>query len=209
MDAATDDVWVNYTFDTLNDCAAARMVRYQPQIDKTTLIPALRKKYRPETAAMNGNYAAKSDKEINKMWWLSDEQGNVVHPANISTLTFTPYGCASSGITGNDVTSNYRSAFRAVQNGKLPTATFCDSIVMLYVELENGSSAGRNGPTLVMISRSMLFDSALFRRSTIVWAHRLDTHAQQQQQQSLQKTRSGQVEFVIGRPLNPPLWAFA
>jgi hypothetical protein len=58
---------------------------------------------------------------------------------------------------------------------------------MLYVELDNGSSAGRNDETLVGSSRSMLFDSALFRRSTIAWAHRLDAQAQQQQQEALQK----------------------
>ncbi len=163
------------------------MVGYLPQINKATLVAALRKKYGPETAAMNGNYAPKSDNEISKMWWLSDEQGNVLHPANISTLTYTPYGCASSGGYGYDVTSNYRTAFRGVQSGKLPPSTFCDSIVMLYVELDNGSSAGRNDETLVGNSRSMLFDSALFRRSTIAWAHRLDAEAQQQQQQALQK----------------------
>jgi hypothetical protein len=182
-----DNIWVNYTFDTLTVFAVFRAVGYEPQISKTTLIDALRKKYGPETAALDGNYPPKTDDDITKMWWLSDEQGNVVHPANLSKTSSTPYGCPSNAGYGYDVTSNYRSSFRNIQSGKLPPETYCDSIVTLYVELDNGSSAGRADSTLVSHSRSGLFDNALLRRSTIAWAHHQDTQAQQKQQQSLQK----------------------
>jgi hypothetical protein len=183
----SDTFWVNYTFDTLTVFSVFRAVGYEPQIAKTTLIDALRKKYGPETAAMNGNYPPKTDNDITKLWWLSDEQGKVIHPANISNLTYTPYGCAASATYGYDVTSNYRTSFRDIQGGKLPAETFCDSTIMLYVELDNGSSAGRNDPTLVLNSRSGLFDNALRRRSTIAWARHQNAQAHQQQQQSLQK----------------------
>ena len=182
-----DAIWVNYTFDTLTVYSVFRAVGYEPQIGKATLIDALRKKYGPETAAMNGYYPPKTDNDITKMWWLSDEQGKVMHPANMSKTTFTPYGCTSWAAYGYDVTSNYRTSFRNVQDGKLPAETFCDSTIMLYVELDNGSSAGRPDSTLVVNSRSGLFDNALLRRSSIAWAHHLDAQAQQQRQQSLQK----------------------
>ena len=182
-----DNFWVNYTFDTLTVFSVFRAVGYEPQISKATLIDALRKKYGPETAAMNGYYPPKTDNDITKMWWVSDEQGKVMHPANMSNTTHTPYGCTSYATYGYDVTSNYRTSFRNIQNGKPPGETFCDSTIVLYVELDNGSSAGRSDSTLVLNSRSGLFDNALLRRSTIAWAHHLDTQAQQQQQQSLQK----------------------
>lgn len=183
----SDDIWVNYTFDTLDVYSVSRAVGYLPQVNKSTLVEALRKKYGPETAAMSGNYAPKNDSEIDKMWWLSDEQGNVIHPANISNMTYTPYGCTVRAGFGYDVVTNYRSAFRDLQGGKLAAATFCDSVIILYIEVSNGSSGGHNDPTLVSNTRSMLFDSALFRRSTIAWAHRQASQAQQQQQQALQK----------------------
>jgi hypothetical protein len=182
-----DAFWVNYTFDTQTVFSVFRAVGYEPQISKTTLIEALRKKYGPETAAMNGYYPPKTDEEITKMWWLSDEQGQVIHPANLSKTTFTPYGCTANASYGYDVTSNYRTSFRNIQSGKLPAETFCDSTILLYVELDNGSSAGRGDASLVSNSRSGLFDNALLRRSTIAWAHHQDAHAHEQQQQSLQK----------------------
>lgn len=182
-----DNLWVNYTFDTLTIYSVFRAVGYEPQISKATLVDALRKKYGPETAAMNGYYPPKTDNDITKMWWLSDEQGKVIHPANMSKTAYTPYGCTSNATYGYDVTSNYRTSFRNVQGGKLSAESFCDSTIMLYVEFDNGSSAGRPDSTLVLNSRSGLFDNALLRRSTIAWAHHLDAQAQQQQQQSLQK----------------------
>lgn len=178
----SDSIWVNYTFDTLEVYSVSRSVGYLPPISKATLIDALRKKYGPETGALNFSAVPKTDEDITKMWWLSDESGKVLHPANMSKTTYTPYGCTVQAGFGYDVVTAYRSAFRNVQNGRLPVETFCDTTVILYIELENG-----NNPTLVGNARSMLFDSALFRRSTIAWAHHLDEQAQQQQQNALQK----------------------
>jgi hypothetical protein len=183
----SDDVWVNYSFDTLTVYAVSRMVGYSPQISKTTLIEALRKKYGPETAALNVYAAPKSDANITKMWWLSDEQGKVLHPANMATTNYSPYGCGSPGGYGYDVTSTYRSAFRDLQSKKPPAETLCDSLISLYVELDNGSSGGHGDESLVSNSRTLLFDNALFRRSTIAWAAHLDARAQQQQQDALRK----------------------
>lgn len=184
----SDNFWANYTFDSLRVFSVFRAVGYEPQIGKTTLIDALRKKYGPETAAMNGDYLPKSDNDITKIWWVSDEQGTVMHPANMSKTTYTPYGCIAYATYGYDVTSSYRTSFRNIQSGQLAAETFCDSTIILYVELDNGSSAGRADSTLVLNSRSGLFDNALLRRSTIAWAHHLDTQAQQQKQQSLQQS---------------------
>jgi len=176
----SDNIWVNYTFDTLEVYSVSRSVGYLPQIAKSVLLEALRKKYGPETAALSFSAPPKTDNDITKMWWLSDEQGNIIHPANMSKYTYTPYGCAPKGF-GYDVVTSYRTAFRDVQNGKLPAETFCDSTIIFYVEIENGSDSSLVGNT-----RSFLFDSALFRRSTIAWAHHLDTQAQEQQQKALQ-----------------------
>jgi len=184
----SDNFWVNYTFDTLQVLSVFRAVGYEPQISKATLVDALRKKYGPETAAMNGDDLPKSDNDITKMWWVSDEQGIVMHPANLSKITYTPYGCVAYATYGYDVTSSYRSSFRNIQGGNLSAETFCDSTIILYIEFDNGSSAGRADSTLVVNSRSGLFDNALLRRSTIAWAHHLDTQAQKQKQQSLQNS---------------------
>ncbi len=183
----SDNLWVNYTFDTTSVFAVFRAVGYEPQISKTALIEALRKKYGPETAALSFYAAPKADADITKMWWLSDESGKVMHPAHMSDLNHLPYGCATQGGYGYDVTSAYRTAYRAVQDNKLPAATLCDSVIVLYVEFDNGSSAGHNDPSLVSNARSTLFDNALFRRSTIAWANRQNATARQQQQQALQK----------------------
>jgi hypothetical protein len=186
----SDDLWVNYTFDTLSVYSVFRTVGYEPQISKTALIEALRKKYGPETAAMNGYYLPKNDNEITSMWWLSDEQGAVVHPANLSKNGFTPYGCTGWASYGYDVVGNYRTSYRQVQDGKLPPETFCDSTIILTVSLDNGSSAGRADPSLVVTSRTGVFDNALLRRSIIAWAAHLNGQAQQQQQQVLQKANT-------------------
>ena len=177
----SDNVWVNYTFDTLQVYSVSRSVGYLPLISKGTLLAALRKKYGPETGALSFDASPKTDNDITKIWWLSDEQGKVLHPANMSASTGTPYGCTVKAGFGYDVVASYRTAFRDVQNGKLSVETFCDSTIILYVEIANGSDA-----TLVGNTRSMLFDSALFRRSTIAWAHHLDAQAREQQQKALQ-----------------------
>ncbi|MBS0376995.1 MAG: hypothetical protein JSS29_00805 [Proteobacteria bacterium] len=183
----SDTLWVNYTFDTTTVFGVFRAVGYEPQISKAALVEALRKKYGPETAALSFYDVPKSDTDITKMWWLSDESGKVLHPANLSSLSHVPYGCATQSGYGYDVTSAYRTAFRAVQDNKQAAATLCDSLVVLYVEFDNGSNAGHNDPSLVVNSRSTLIDNALFRRSTTAWANRLNTNSQAQQQQALQK----------------------
>ena len=174
-----DSVYVNYTLDKQIVFAVNRDTRYAQGIAIQNVIDALRKKYGPESAALNGNYPPHNDGEITKMWWLVDEQGNVLQKVKMNPDTYTPLGCASN-YEGFEVISQVRSLYRDAEGNKA-AATYCDSLIYLYVEVGDGS-----GAQIVSSTRTFLIDNALMRRSSLAFAQGLRAQSQQKKKQELQ-----------------------
>jgi hypothetical protein len=184
-----DSTTVNFTFDSNQQTVYSvyRDVGYQPNISRQNLIDALRQKYGKETAAANESYLeTNDDAAITKMWWLMDEQGHVQHPSRFDRNTHTPSGCGEAN-GGADGVSNYRSEAVDYVSGRLPAAKYCDSLITLYAVLERGSSGGSSRLDLVSVSRILLTDAALVRRSIVAMGDAQMGKARQQQQNDLKK----------------------
>jgi len=184
-----DNTSVTFTFDSNQQTVYSvyRDVRYQPNISKQNLIDALRQKYGKETAAANESYAeTNDDAAIMKMWWLIDEQGHVQHPSRFDPNTHSPSGCAETN-GGADGVSMYRTKASDYVAGRLPAATYCDSLIMLLAVFDRGSSGGSSRLDLVSDSRILLSDAALIRRSIMAMGDAQMGKARQQQQNDLKK----------------------
>jgi hypothetical protein len=145
--------------------AVYRAVQYGQPIAKQNLLDALRQKYGRETLADRaGNQGpTTNDPEIREMYWLIDEQGHVVHPGN-PDAGHLPYGCQGD-MGETDAGTLYIEMIRTYVRGQpLPPATFCDSVIVLHVNLE--ASNGGNIP-LVGVTHTAMLDRALMRRSEI------------------------------------------
>jgi hypothetical protein len=94
-------------------------------------VDALRQKYGKELCvhASVPNHPTdepENDGQIDAMWWVFDEQGHLLPPGPHHN---SAYGCVSEREGGqgyNQMVINYL-------NNSLPAATFCDSVIVLYV----------------------------------------------------------------------------
>jgi hypothetical protein len=127
-------------------------------------LEAAHKKYGPETAVRVGN-------GFRALWWLSDEQGHPVKPAEAKGEFQSPYGCDVNVNTGG---SGFSTVVSQYVSNQLPPATFCDSLVILYVQIPETE--------LIGAATSVLLDRAMLRREAIN-----DGKAQQAAQQQKNK----------------------
>ena len=146
----------------------------QPMSQKNYL-DAAHKKYGPETAVRVGN-------GFRTLWWLSDEQGHPVKPAEAQGEFQGPYGCDVSVNTGG---SGFSTVVSQYVSNQLPAATFCDSLVILYVQIPETE--------LIGAATSILLDRAMLRREAVN-----DGKAQQAAQQ--QKNRDIQQKANQAKP---------
>jgi hypothetical protein len=177
-----DNMLVNYTFDSDRQLvyAITRDVQYRQVIAKQRLIDALRAKYGQETAAVTCCALSANDAETDGMYWLFDETGRVVHPANYVSQAHAPYGCGAD-MAASDVVNAYRDLNRRYLRNELPAATFCDSVIVLWVKF-NGAGANP-----VRRATTVLFDFALARRSAIALGDLERGLARQQKQDEVRK----------------------
>ena len=179
-----DNTSVTFTFDSNQQTVYSvyRDVRYEPNISRQNLIDALRQKYGKETAAADvATQETHNDAAILKMWWLIDEQGVVQHPSRFDPNAHAPSGCMESA-GGAEGVSRYRTEASGYVAGRLPAATYCDSLIMLTAVLDQGSR-----PDLVSNSRILLSDAALIRRSIVAMGDAQMSKARQRQQNELKK----------------------
>lgn len=170
-----DNMLVSYTWEPDRQLVYAinRGVRYRQVIAKDRLIAALRQKYGQETASITCCALAANDSQINAMYWLFDETGRVVHPANYVRQANAPYGCGAD-LAPSDVVNVYRKYLTSP-----PGATYCDSVIVLLVKFDGGDP--------VRETSTMLFDFALARRTAGVLADSAKAQAQQRQQDEMRK----------------------
>lgn len=135
----------------------------QPMSQKNYL-DAARKKYGPETAVRVGN-------GFRTLWWLSDEQGHPVKPADAKGEFQGPYGCDVNVNTGG---SGFSAVVSQYVSKQLAPATFCDSLVIMYVQIPETE--------LIGVAASVLLDRAMLRREAVN-----DGKAQQAAQQQKNK----------------------
>jgi hypothetical protein len=181
--AAWDNTTVNYTFEAGKPQVVYdlyRTVGYLQPVDKINLIDALRKKYGQETLAAKGYVPTTNAADITQMSWLFDEQGHVVHPGNPDSNN-APYGCQGD-IDPSSVGSQYRNMIRDAASAgvipgvhALPAPTFCDSLIVLHVDIDGSGN-------LVPTTRTVLLDWALRRRSAIAIGNAQRAQAQKQSQ---------------------------
>jgi hypothetical protein len=177
-----DNILVDYTFDSSKQTvyAVSRDVTYVQPVAKQNLVDGLRQKYGKETAAGTAQMlrAPANDGEIEVMWWLFNEQGQVVHPGNVDSDKHAPYACPGD-YAAPDIVNLYRDLYRKDENNQVRTATFCDSVISLHVNMEGQQS--------VRVTRTVLIDFALLRRSALALGEFEKGQAQQQHQNEVQK----------------------
>ena len=171
-----DNMLVSYTWEADRQLVYAinRGVRYRQVIAKQRLIDALRQKYGQETAAVTCCALAANDSQTNAMYWLFDETGRVVHPANFVSGANAPYGCGAD-LAPSDIINVYRKYLTS----SAPAATYCDSVIVLLVKFD--------GADPVRETATILFDFALARRTAGALADRARAQAQQRQQDEMRK----------------------
>ncbi len=141
-----------------------RYSTFAEPMSQKNYLDAARKKYGPETAVRVGN-------GFRSLWWLSDEQGHPVKPAEAKGEFQGPYGCDVNVNTGG---SGFSSVVSQYVNNQLPAATYCDSLVILYVQIPETE--------LIGAATSVLLDRAMLRREAVN-----DGKAQQAAQQQKNK----------------------
>jgi hypothetical protein len=181
--ALVDNINVDYTW-TPNKPTAfliKRSLPYPQPVVHQTLVDALRQKYGKEIQAdgASASITVVTDDNIAAMWWLFDEQG---HPVPRGPVTgHEPYGCiyVQEGQAYNKVVMDYL-------NHSLPAASFCDSVILLYVKFEPGP---------VHSTTTYLVDLALLRRSAVATGDWARAGAQKQHQEEQQKANQAKPSF--------------
>jgi hypothetical protein len=181
--ALVDSINVDYTW-TPNKPTAfliKRSLPYPQPVVHQTLVDALRQKYGKEIQAdgASASITVVTDDNIAAMWWLFDEQG---HPVPRGPVTgHEPYGCmyVREGQAYNKVVMDYL-------NHSLPPATFCDSLILLYVQFEPGP---------VHSTTTYLVDLALLRRSAVATGDWARAGTQKQHQEEQQKANQAKPSF--------------
>jgi hypothetical protein len=141
-----------------------RYSTFAEPMSQKNYLDAAHKKYGPETAVRVGN-------GFRTLWWLSDEQGHPVKPAEAKGEFQSPYGCDVNVNTGG---SGFSAVVSQYVSNQLPPATFCDSLVILYVQIPETE--------LISAAASVLLDRAMLRREAVN-----DGKAQQAAQQQKNK----------------------
>ena len=141
-----------------------RYSTFAQPMSQRNYLDAVHKKYGPETAVRVGN-------GFRSLWWLSDEQGHPVKPAEAQGEFQGPYGCTLSIDPGG---SGFNSTISQYVNNQLPAVTYCDSLVILYVQIPETE--------LIAAVTSVLVDRAMLRREAVS-----DGKAQQAAQQQKNK----------------------
>lgn len=175
---ASDNFQMEYTFEPNKPQTVYFMWRGfnygEHPIAKQVIVDALRQKYGKETQATSN-----SSLGITAMVWLFDEQGHVVYtPPNAPATNGTPFGCQGDYASGDGL-NLYLNMMRNDVNNQLPAATYCDSLIVLHVALDGVSEVG--------VTRTVLLDSALLRRSAIALGEGQKAEAAKQNQIDLQK----------------------
>jgi hypothetical protein len=148
-----------------------RQVTYRQAISRDNFIGALRQKYGHETMdSFNGSPY---------MWWMFDEQGRAVS-AEKNTNKDSPFGCYIPVTPGGGW---FVRQVNSYLRGELPPATFCDSIILLTVQL----TAAPTGP--VYGATTAVLESALLRREATAAGEAQKAQIQKQQQQDLKNAQ--------------------
>ena len=121
-----------------------RYSTFAQPMSQRNYLDAVHKKYGPETAVRVGN-------GFRTLWWLSDEQGHPVKPAEAQGEFQGPYGCTLGIDPGG---SGFNSTISQYVNNQLPPVTYCDSLVILYVQIPETELIG--AVTSVLVDRAML-----------------------------------------------------
>jgi len=93
----------------------------QSNVNRNVLIASLRQKYGKETVAVRGNNVVINDDLIVDMWWVMDEQGNLMSSVP-PIVNHTPFGCNDGSGTPD--------GFATIDG-----AANCASLVILHVQL--------------------------------------------------------------------------
>jgi hypothetical protein len=182
--AMVDNINVDYTWTPNKPTVfmVKRNLPYPQPLVHQTLVDALRQKYGKEIQADGASASIKvvTDDNIAAMWWLFDEQG---HPVPRGPVTgHEPYGCiyVQEGQAYNKAVMDYL-------NHSLPPATFCDSVILLYVQFEPGP--------VVHSTTTYLVDLALLRRSAVATGDWARAGAEKQHQDEQQKAKQAKPAF--------------
>jgi hypothetical protein len=153
----------------------------QPKVAHSIVVNALREKYGKETyAAGPGGTPVTDDSQIQRMWWVFDEQGHLAPQAQM--IRQSPFGCGSFYSTDGSW-HTYQGIMLGRNDNSLPT--YCTSS---YVGVEAVIS---NQPILEDITVNIV-DLALMVRSataTGAWVRGEDDKAQQQELQRENQTK--------------------
>jgi hypothetical protein len=186
---ASDTFWAYYAMPPAKQQAFAVSRKYeypQPGIDRVKLVAALRQKYGPETKAIKIN--GTGDINIIEMYWVYDEQGNfIASDKGASDPSRPPFNCLPWGISDGRSGSNlWGDMMKQYLVNALPPANFCDSIVLLSVNLGgySVSTAAFSQATATEID-----DHPLLRRDVLIAGEAAKADAQKQQQQQLEKSK--------------------
>jgi hypothetical protein len=157
----------------------SRRVTYPlPGIDRAKLVAALRQKYGPETKAIADGVGT-----ITSMYWVYDEQGHfIASDKGGSGPGQPPFNCRP---WGND-SNIWGDTLRQYRNNELPPAGFCDTVVMLSVDLGGG---GQSGKDFSVGTTTEIDDRALLRRDVQVAGDTAKADSQKQQQQQIDKSK--------------------
>jgi hypothetical protein len=161
-----------------------------PGIDRVKLVAALRQKYGPETKAVHafaGTPKGVGDELIQQMYWVYDEQGHVI-PSNKDTSApyDAPFGCLPIGDNVGDGTNVWGSMAGKYRLNTLPPASFCDTVVVLYVNL--GGTSSQLDPN-VGSTNTIIDDYALLRRDVQIAGDAAKAESQKQQQQQIDQSK--------------------
>jgi hypothetical protein len=149
----------------------ARNVTYEQPIVRENLVDALRQKYGKETNTIMANGG------VSVMWWLFDEQGNIIHTTNFDSAG-APFGCQGD-YAESDGVNLYRNLISDDFHNGLAAATYCDSVIILHVTIDASAT--------VKNTRTILLDRALMRRSAVAVGEGQKAAAKKQQQEEMQK----------------------
>jgi hypothetical protein len=182
-----DNTFAFYTMPPTKQQAfvVARYYPYpQPGIDKLKLVAALRQKYGPETKAVYAWDKTKpgtGDININSMYWAYDEQGHVIASDKGSGGPLNPpFGCPVWGASTSGINIWVGMADQYRLN-TLPPASFCDTIVLLAVDLGQGPYVFSTG--------TEIDDHVLLRRAVQIAGDAAKADAEKQHQQEIDQSK--------------------
>jgi hypothetical protein len=144
-----------------------RFVQYKQLMARSNVLDSLHQKYGQELWV---------DPNLGDMFWLFDEQGHLIAPDKNTTRS--PYGCDADEASERML---FHGQVNAYLHGSLPPASFCDSLIVLRVNVAKDQSVDR--------IFSVLEDRALLRREVTAAGEAQKAQAQRQQQQELKNAQ--------------------